>query len=220
MALPPLPGRTRVLVVDDHPAIREALAWMIQNASDLELVGQAGTADAAFALVKTERPDVVVVDVAMPDTHGLDFVRSLLSIYSELGVVVYSVYDEMIYAERALRAGALGYVMKRESSRVVQEAIRSVARGEAYLSRAMSSRIVTQAAGKRSRVPGALTDLLTDREVAVLQLVGEGCDLDEIASRLHITRKTAETHRRHVKEKLELHSIPELLVFAVRWAET
>lgn len=193
---------------------------MIQNAPDFALSGEAGTADEGFTLVQRDVPDVVVVDVAMPDTHGLDFVRNLLSVYPDLGVVVYSIYDEMIYAERALRAGALGYVMKRESSAVVREAIRSVARGEAYLSRAMSSRILTRAVGKPGKASAPLTDLLTDREVEVLQLLGEGSDLDEIASRLHVSRKTVETHRRHVKEKLELNSISELLVFAVRWTET
>ena len=223
---PPSPLRTpftasptRVLVVDDHPAIRDALAAVIGSCHDLIVCAEARTAEEAFKAVEREHPDVAVVDVSLPDAHGLDLVPNLLARHRELRVVMYSVYDELVYAERAIRAGALGYVMKREPTRVVLEAIRYAARDEVYLSRGMASRIVTKAALRRSTRPSSLTDLLTDREVAVIQLLGEGRSVEDIAERLHLSRKTVETHRRHAKEKLNLDTVPELLMYAIRWTD-
>lgn len=208
------------MVVDDHPAIREAISAMIENAPDFDLCGAVGTAEGAFALADRERPDVAVIDVSLPDSHGLNLIQTLVSMHSSLRVVVYTVYNEMVYAERAIRAGALGYVMKQEPTRTVQEAIRCVARNEVYLSRQMASRIITKSALKQQTVPASPTDLLTDREVAVLQLLGQGCSVGEIASRLHISRKTVETHRRHTKEKLEFDTVSDLLMHAVRWSDS
>lgn len=213
------PSNTRVVVIDDHPAMREALAAMVEASPDLTLCGLTGTAEQTFPMMARERPDVAVVDITLPDAHGLDLVQNLLSIYPDLRMVVYTVCDERIYAESALRVGALGYVMKIESSQVLQEAIRCVARGDIYLSRAMSSMILSRSAGKPRQGSSTPTDLLTDRETAVLQLLGQGCSVDDISKRLHICRKTVETHRRHVKEKLDLSTVSELLVFAVRWTD-
>ena len=211
--------RTRVLVVDDHPAIRDALAAVITDSSDLVLCAEAESSEQVFRAVERLSPEVAVVDIALPDAHGLDLIANLLARYPSMRVVVFSVYDERIYAERAIRAGALGYVMKHEPVHEVLEAIRCVARGEVYLSRAMASRIVSKASLRRPSRPSAPTDLLTDREIAVLQLLGEGNSVESIAERLHLSRKTVETHRRNAKEKLGFDSVSELLLFAVRWTD-
>lgn len=212
-------ARTRVLVIDDHPAIRDALAAVIADSNDLALCAEAESSEQAYRAVDQLSPDVAVVDIALPDSHGLDLIANLLARYPSLSIVVFSVYDERVYAERAVRAGALGYVMKQEPVHEVLEAIRCAARGEVYLSRAMASRIVTRASLRRSTQPTSPTDLLTDREVAVLQLLGDGNSVDSIADRLHLSRKTVETHRRNAKEKLGLDTVNELLLFAVRWSD-
>ena len=212
-------ARTRVLVVDDHPAIRDALATVIADSNDLALCAEAESSEQTYRVVEQLKPDVAVIDIALPDAHGLDLIANLKARYPSLRVVVFSVYDERIYAERAVRAGALGYVMKQEPVQEVLEAIRCAARDEIYLSRAMASRIVTRASSRGSTQPMSPTDLLTDREVAVLQLLGEGNSVENIAERLHLSRKTVETHRRNAKEKLEFDTVSELLLFAVRWTD-
>ncbi len=219
MWIPSEEASTRVLVVDRHPAICEALAGMIETSGPLALAGAASTADEAYTAVKIHHPDVVVLDLNLPDGDGIDVVHNLISMYPALKIVVYTAYREGVYAERALRAGVLAYVMKTEPTSVVEEAIQSVARGEVHLSAAMASRILIRSVGEQSGAPTSPTELLTDREVAVLQLLGEGADADKIAVQLHVSRKTVETHRRHIKEKLELDSVSALLVFAVRWVE-
>ena len=198
------------------------------------LGGVAGSAEEAFTLVRASRPDVAVVDISLGDAHGLELVQHLRAEQPNLEVVVFSMYDEAVYAERALRAGARGYVRKSEPTAVVTEAIRAAAAGEIYLARQAASRILARvafgggangggAAGGPTgggapaspSVPGL--EALTDREMAVFQLLGQGQTVDEIARRLSLSRKTVETYRRRVKEKLGLDSVTELLQFAIRW---
>ncbi len=210
---------TRVVVVDDHPAIREAIADTIRSQPGLELCGVAGSAADAFALVRETRPDVAVIDISLGDAHGLDLVQNLRAQHPRLEVVVFSMYDEEVYAERAIRAGARGYVMKSEPTQSVAEAIRAAAQGEIYLNRRAASRILSKvaggAAGRASAEPG-LEDL-TDREMAVFQMLGQGKPTEEIAERLNLSRKTVETYRRRAKEKLGFDTVTELLQFAIRW---
>jgi DNA-binding NarL/FixJ family response regulator len=210
-------GRIRVVVVDDHPAIREAMADTISGKMDLELCGQAGTADEAFRLVEKLRPDVAVVDISLEDAHGLDLVQNIQAQFPEVQVVVFSMYDEGVYAERAIRAGASGYLMKSEPTQSVVEAIRSVMRGEVYLSRKMASRILSKVAMGRASSPGFAIDELTDREMAVFQMLGQGYSVQEITERLKLSRKTVETYRRRAKEKLGFDTVAELLQYAVQW---
>ena len=209
--------RIHVVVIDDHPAIREALADTIATKMDIELVGEASSADEAFQVVDKEKPDVAVVDISLKDAHGLDLVQNLRVQHPDLQVVVFSMYDESVYAERAVRAGASGYVMKSESTQRVVEAIRGVAQGEIYLSRRMASRILSKVAMGGSSSPGFAIDELTDREMAVFQMLGDGCSVQEIAAQLNLSRKTVETYRRRAKEKLGLDSVSELLQFAIQW---
>ena len=223
-------GPIAVLAVDDHPAVRDAIADAVAAEADMELVGLAGSADEAFELLRTARPDVAVVDISLGDAHGLDLVQNLRAEAPALEVVVFSMYDEAVYAERALRAGARGYVRKSEPTAAVTEAIRAAAAGEIYLARRAASRILSKVAfGGRgeparggapageaeARGPGL--EELTDREMAVFQLLGQGRPPDEIADRLNLSRKTVETYRRRAKEKLGLDSVTELLQFAIQW---
>jgi DNA-binding NarL/FixJ family response regulator len=211
----------RVAVVDDHPAIREAISETVTNAMDMELSGVAGSASEAFELIRSEQPNVVVVDISLGDAHGLDLVQNLRAQYPELEVVVFSMYDEDVYAERAIRAGARAYVMKSEPTSSVAEAIRAVAQGEIYLNRRAASRLLNRMAGVRgansSRASDRGLEELTDREMAVFQMLGQGHSIDKIASQLHLSRKTIETYRRRAKEKLGFETVAELLQYAIRW---
>ncbi|MEM1126720.1 MAG: response regulator transcription factor [Bacteroidota bacterium] len=219
---PSIPTRTttervRVLVVDDHPAVCEALADTINGKMDMELVGQTQSAEQALHLVEQMEPDVAVVDISLEDAHGLDLVQNIRDQYGHVQVVVFSMYDESAYAERAIRAGALGYVMKSEPTQGVVEAIRSVMRGEVYLSRRMASRILSKVVKGRSQGVGFAIDELTDREMAVFQMLGQGHNVNDIAERLSLSRKTVETYRRRAKEKLGFDTVAELLQYAVQW---
>jgi DNA-binding NarL/FixJ family response regulator len=208
--------------VDDHPAVRDAIADAVGAQPDMDLVGLAGSADEAFELIRTTRPDVAVVDISLGDAHGLDLVQNLRAEIDTLEVVVFSMYDEAVYAERALRAGARGYVRKSEPTAAVTEAIRAAAAGEIYLARRAASRILSKVAfggSGRSENSGGEPGLedLTDREMAVFQLLGQGQPPEEIADRLNLSRKTVETYRRRAKEKLGFESVTELLQFAIQW---
>lgn len=221
LARPSPSTRLRVAVVDDHPAIREAISDTVSDQADMELCGAAGSATEAFELVRKERPNVIVVDISLGDAHGLDLVQNLRAQYPDLEVVVFSMYDEEVYAERAIRAGARGYVMKSESTASVAEAIRSAAQGEIYMSRKAASRLLGRVAGGRAAVATRASDSgleeLTDREMAVFQMLGQGQAIDTIAEQLSLSRKTVETYRRRAKEKLGYDSVGELLQFAIRW---
>lgn len=210
-------NKIRVLVIDDHPAIREALIDTINGFPELELCGIADTARNALVMIKKAQPDVAVVDISLEDAHGLDLVQNLQAQYPDIKVVVFSMYDESVYAERAIRAGAAAYVMKSESTQNVAEAIRSVAQGDIYLSRRMASRILSKVTTGRSKRPGFAIDELTDREMAVFQMLGQGHSIDDIADRLNLSRKTVETYRRRAKEKLGFDGVTELLQYAIQW---
>ena len=215
-------GPIRVVAVDDHPAVRDAIADAVGAQPDMDLVGLAGSADEAFDIIRTTRPDVAVVDISLGDAHGLDLVQNLRAEVDTLEVVVFSMYDEAVYAERALRAGARGYVRKSEPTAAVTEAIRAAAAGEIYLARRAASRILSKVAfggTGRSESSGGEPGLedLTDREMAVFQLLGQGRPPEEIADRLNLSRKTVETYRRRAKEKLGFESVTELLQFAIQW---
>ena len=223
-----------VIVVDDHPAVRDAVARAVAAEHDMTLVGVAGSAAAAFDLLRAAdpEPDVAVVDISLGDAHGLDLVQSLRAEAERLEVVVFSMYDEAVYAERALRAGALGYVRKSEPTSAVTEAIRAAADGEIYLAQRAAARLLARTALGSEGTPGHATRrragarsgvqpdglaALTDREMAVFQLLGQGSPPEDIADQLNLTRKTVETYRRRAKEKLGMETVTELLQYAIRW---
>jgi DNA-binding NarL/FixJ family response regulator len=211
-------GRIRVFVVDDHPAIREALATTINSKLDMRLIGESGSAAQALRQMEQRSlPDVVIVDISLDDAHGLDLVEQIREQFPTVRVVVFSMYDESVYAERAIRAGASGYIMKSEPTQHVVKAIQSVSDGEVYLSRRMSSRILSKVIRQQDYKLGSATEKLTDREMTVFQLLGEGHSVRDIAEQLDLSRKTIETYRRRAKEKLGFETVAELLQYAVQW---
>jgi len=204
-------------VVDDHPAIREALTAVIDSKIDMRVVGESATARQTLQQLERTHPDVIVVDISLEDAHGLDLVEELRSRYPDLRVVVFSMYDESVYAERAIRAGASGYVMKSEPTERVVVAIQAVHDGEVYLSRRMSSRILSKAIRTQDYAFRSATEQLTDRELTVFKQLGEGESVRDIAGELGLSRKTVETYRRRAKEKLGFESVDALLQYAVQW---
>jgi DNA-binding NarL/FixJ family response regulator len=212
----------RVIIVDDHPAIREAIAETVDDQLDMTLCGTAKSAQEAFQLTEKTKPHVAVIDISLEDSHGLDLLQNLQAQHPQLQAVVFSMYDENVYAERSLRAGALGYVMKTESTQNLAEAIRTVSQGHIYLSRRMASSILSKFAPGRPTTsqpanPGFALDRLTDREMAVFQMIGRGKTADDIADSLNLNRKTVETYRRRAKEKLGFDNVAELLQHAIQW---
>jgi len=218
--VPPAPSRHRskVLVVDDHPVVRQGLVMMINNQSDLEVCGEAATAEAAFQTIADKRPDAAIVDLSLKDTTGLELMKDIKIRFPQLPVLVLSMHDEAIYAERALRAGARGYVMKEESAETILSAIRQVLAGKIYLSSRMTSRLLDMMAGGGAPAESPLKRL-SDRELQVFQLIGRGLGTNEIAQQLHLSIKTVESYRAHLKEKLSLASATELQYYAIRWAQ-
>lgn len=210
-------NRIRVFLVDDHPAIREAVRDTIEETMDMEICGETSSSDEAFRQIEELEPDVAIIDISLNDAHGLDLVQNVRAQYPDVQTIVFSMYDENVYAERAIRAGAAGYLMKSEPTKNIVEAVRSVHDGEVYLSRRMASRILNKVAMGQSSEPNFAIDELTDREMAVFQMLGQGYSVKEIQDRLNLSRKTIETYRRRAKEKLGFDTVSELLQYAVQW---
>ncbi len=210
--------RITTFLVDDHPAILEAIRSELDEALDIDVCGAADTSEKAFQQIEELEPDTAVIDISLEDAHGLDLVQNLRLQCPEVRTVIYSMYDERVYAERAIQSGASGYLMKDKPPSELIEAIRIVDRGRVYLSREMASEILNKVARGESSEPSFPVDEFTDRELAVFQMLGEGYSLEEIQNRLNLARKTVETYRRRAKEKLGFDSISELLQFAIQWA--
>jgi len=191
---------------------------LIDHEADLSVCGEAENARQALAALIPPLPDLVLCDLTMPGRGGLELIKDIRAQHPELAILVMSMHDENIYAERALRAGARGYIMKSEAADHVLEAIRQVLCGETYVSKKVSGSLVNSLTGCRPRQPDAKLGALTDREFGVFELIGQGLGTKEIGQRLHISGKTVETHRIHIREKLNFKSGPELASYAVRWA--
>ncbi len=210
--------RIDIFVVEDHPAIVRAIEKEVGETLDIEFCGSESSISRGFRKIEEIKPDVVVVDISLEDGHGLDIIKNISSQFKDVEIIVFSMYDELVYAERALRMGAIGYLMKDEPLQELIKGIRVVNDGDVYLSEHMSSRILNIAVRGDSPDPGFPIDELTDRELAVFQMLGEGYSIDEIQNRLNIARKTVEAYRRRAKEKLGFESVSELLQYAVQWA--
>lgn len=206
-----------VLVVDDHPVVCDALSVAIDDQMGMDLVGTCHTAGEAMSLLRDLEPDVAVVDISLRDAYGLDLVENIRSFFEETQVIVFSMYSESVYAERAIKAGAMGYIMKSQPVEEVVDAIRSADSERVYLSDNMASHILNRLPRESEQTTGFPVDSLTDRELAVFQMLGRGHSIQDITDRLSLSRKTVETYRRRAKEKLDLDSISELLQFAVEW---
>lgn len=214
------PARKRVFLVDDHPMMRAGLGHLIERQPDLTVCGEAANPAEALKGLPAARPDIILADLTMPGRSGLEFVKDLLAVAPTLSVLVVSMHDEAVYAERALRAGARGYIMKEAGGEAVVAAIRQILGGQAYVSPAMSARILDNLSGKKPRGSTSPIEKLSDREFEVFQLIGQGKSTRDIAEQLHLSSKTVDVHRSHIKEKLELKDATALIRHAVRWVET
>lgn len=209
--------QTTVFLVDDHPAIREVLKSLVRDRAGMEVVGDRARAADALPLIEQHAPDVVVVDISLEDTDGLTLIRRIRSRAPDPRILVFSMHDEEVYAERAVRAGASGYLMKTESTHEVVRAIEEVSEGQVYLSQHISSRILGKVIRMDDYTNASQFGELTDRELTVFRTLGEGYSVREIADRLDLNRKTIETYRRRAKEKLGYETVEELLQHAVQW---
>lgn len=210
----------RILLIDDHPIMRHGLAQLIRMESGYEVCGEAGTAAAGLLAVEKCKPDLVIVDLTLPDKHGLEVLKDIHALQPNLRCIVLSMHDESLYAERALRAGARGYLMKETAAEKLIHAIQRVLGGDIYVSESMSNRLLEQVTGQRGKASNAAVDQLSDRELEVLELIGQGTPTKLIADKLKISTRTVEAHRFHIKTKLRLIDGPALVRFAVQWVET
>jgi DNA-binding NarL/FixJ family response regulator len=213
---PTRPARKRVFVVDDHPMVRRGLVQTIDNEPDLAVCGQGEDTYAAVRAIGEAKPDVAVVDISLKGGDGIELVKELKRQGLDTPVLILSMHDEMLYAERALRAGARGYIMKQEAPETLVGAIRKVLGGETYVSPTMGGTLLRRIAGGRTREAVTPMARLTDRELEVFRMIGAGQTVKEIADKLCLSAKTVEAHREHIKEKLNLRTSAELLRFAVR----
>lgn len=199
--------------------MRQGLAQLIGNEPDLTFA-EAENAHEALKAIATERPDLVLADITLPGKSGLELIKDIQAMYPGLAVLVISMHDESLYAERVLRAGGRGYIMKQEGGKKLMEAIRHVLNGQIYVSETMSAKILEIFSGRRSEVSRSPVERLTDREFEVFQLIGQGNSTRDIAERLHVSSKTVEVHRVNIKQKLQLKTASELIRYAVRWVES
>jgi DNA-binding NarL/FixJ family response regulator len=212
--------RKQIFIVDDHPMMRQGLAQLIGAESDLAVCGEAENAGGALDALGKLKPDLVLADISLPDKNGLELIKDFQAIQPGLSVLVISMHDESLYAERVLRAGGRGYIMKQEGGKKLMLAIRQVLEGKIYVSEKMSANILEIFSGRRAGTEGSPLEKLSDREFEVFQLIGQGQGTKDIAEKLHLSVKTVDVHRANIKAKLKLNSMPELIRFAVRWSES
>jgi DNA-binding NarL/FixJ family response regulator len=209
--------KRRVLIVDDHPVFRHGISALINAEADLEVCGEASSSPSALEAMRQLKPDVALLDISLPGTNGIELIKLMKAEQPKLPLLVLSMHDESLYALRALRAGALGYVMKAEALTHVLTAIRKVITGEIFVSPRLSERLIFQAIQSTDAGSGSPVDKLSDRELEVLELLGRGFGTKEVAAELHLSVKTIETHRAHIKEKLGFRDAGEMVRFAIDW---
>ncbi len=210
--------KKKVLIVDDHPLYREGLSQFINHENDLEVAGHCASADEALQMIDRIKPDLVTIDISLKESNGMDLIKSINAKNKTLPMLALSMFDESLYAERVLHAGARGYVMKQEAVANVVAAIRKVMDGKIHLSEAMTERMLLK---KIEGVPENVSSIqtLSDRELEVFQLIGEGMPTSKIAKSLHLSVKTIETYRANIKTKLNLENNIELITHAVQWIQ-
>jgi DNA-binding NarL/FixJ family response regulator len=212
---------SRLLIVDDHPVFREGLVGLVKREPGLEVCGEADNAAEALRAIERLAPELVLADISLPGKSGLELIKDILAVRPDTAVLVISMHDETLYAERVMRAGGRGYIMKQEGPDKILQAIRHVLSGQIAVSPKMSVRLLDALSGRhvknKNRSPIAR---LTDREFEILQLIGRGMDSHAIARQLNLSVKTVDAHRAHLKEKLDMKTGTELICYAARWMET
>jgi len=213
------PGAKRIVIVDDHPLFRKGLEQMIHSDDSFAVCGEAGNAAEAMEIIRKLKPEMVIVDLSLPGANGIELIKNIRAEFSKLPILVLSMHDESLYALRALRAGADGYVMKHEAMANVIQAIHEVFNGRPYLSPAMAAQVITKFAHRQAEGEADLVERLSDRELEILELIGKGHEVRQIAKQLNLSPKTVETHRAHIKDKLDLKNSREVARFALQWLQ-
>ena len=214
------PEAKRIVVVDDHPLFRKGLQELIHSDGDFTVCDEAGNAAEAMDVIRKLAPDLIIVDLSLPGANGIELIKNIRAEFRQMPILVLSMHDESLYALRALRAGADGYVMKHEAMGNVLQAIREVFNGRPYLSPAMAAQVITKFAQLQVEGEADAVERLSDRELEILELIGKGHDVRQIAKQLHLSPKTVETHRSHIKDKLDLKNSREVARFALQWLST
>ena len=211
------PEAKRIVIVDDHPLFRKGLQELIQADDSFAICGEAGSAAEAMDVIRKLRPELAIVDLSLPGANGIELIKNIRAEFPKLPILVLSMHDESLYAVRALRAGADGYVMKHEAMANVTQAIREVFNGRPYLSPAMAAEVITKFTHRHAEGETDAVERLSDRELEILELIGKGHEVRQIAKLLHLSPKTVETHRAHIKDKLDLKNSREVARFALQW---
>lgn len=213
-------NKSTVYIIDDHPLLVQGLSDLINAQPDLEVVGTSGDWTVALKHLQKNEPSIVVLDITLENSNGVEVLKNLKVHFPGLKVLMLSMHDENLYAMRSLKAGAAGYIMKAEATEKVVTAIRKILSGEVYLSDSMAKKMMSQLVGRRKDTGGSPLEDLSDRELEVFQMIGEGLTTRQIAEKLHLSVKTVETHRAHIKEKLNLTNSTELVQHAIHWKQT
>lgn len=212
-----LPESVRIVVVDDHPLFRHGLIQLLNSDDGFSVCGEASSAGEAMDVIRKVKPHLVIADLGLKGTNGIELTKMIVAEFPRLPVLILSMHDESLYAVRSLRAGARGYVTKEEALGSVLEAVREVMNGHTYLSPKMASQVISKVVVNRVAPEEELTDRLSDRELEVLEMIGAGKEIKAIATTLHLSPKTVETHRTHIKEKLNLQNARQVARFAQQW---
>jgi DNA-binding NarL/FixJ family response regulator len=210
------PARTKVLIVDDHPVVREGLAMHLATQPDLEVCGEAEDLPGAMTLLASARPEVAIIDISLKNSNGIELIRRIKDRHDAVRILVWSMHPEKLYAERALRAGAHGYLNKGQPTRHVLDAVRTILQGRVYVSGALADQLLRRVVGQTSEGRSPI-ESLSDRELEAFQLIGEGLTTEAIAEKMHVSPKTVETFRARIKDKLGISNLPELIQRAAQW---
>jgi DNA-binding NarL/FixJ family response regulator len=211
--------KTTIYIVDDHPLMRKGMAMTLQSELEFDVVGQSETAEEALQEIPKLEPELAVIDISLPGMNGIELIKNLVNILPELKILVVSRHDEELYAERAIRAGAKGYLMKLEAGDTLVTAIRQVLNGNLFLSPEIGNQMLMKMTGNKGSISSDPLELLSDRELEVFELTGRGESTKDIAKKLHVSVKTVESYRARIKEKMDLKSANDLLRRAVQWIE-
>jgi len=212
--------KTQILIVDDHPVVREGLITIINHEEDLNVCGEAEDAYQALKAAAELIPDVIVTDISLKKSDGIELTKSIKDVHPKIPVIVFSIHDESMYAERALLAGAKGYLMKDTVSENIVKVIRTVLSGEIYVSNTISKQFLHKIAGDKAGTSKTPIEKLSNRELEIFRMIGEGLKASQIAKQLHLSTKTIETYRSRIKEKLNLPNAAELLQYSIKWAKS
>ena len=215
-----MPKKCRVMIVDDHPIVCEGLEQLISSEAGLEVCDTAGGSAGALQKLPSAAPDVMLIDLSLAGMDGLELIKQIKTLHSDVQIIVISMHDETLYAERVLRAGAMGYIMKNEATEVVIDAIRKVFGGQIHLSDRMSSRLLRSLVDDKKEMSDDPIASLSDRELEVFRLIGEGIGTRDIAENLNLSIKTIETYRSHIKNKMNISTASELARCAFDWASS